>query len=477
MGETSAQIRARLRHPIIDIDGHMAEHFPTLAPYIEAEGLSLDHPSLARMLPPYGGTDRSWYDQTPEERAATRTPRGPWWSSPAKQTIDLATALFPELLYERLDKLGLDFSVVYPSLGLVFLHTPDETYRRGTCRALNRSNAETFAPFADRLAPVAAIPMHTPEEAVAELEYAVTTLGFKAALCAGYVQRPFAALADKDPEVSRYAFWLDQFGLDSEHDYDPVWAKAQELGVSLAFHSGFIGMTPYRSTSSYVFNHLSMLAEGQQSLAKSLFLGGVTRRFPRMNFAFLEGGVAWAAALYSDILGHWEKRNIHTLRAHLDPSLVDRSLMADMAQKYAPDAPQVSGGLTNRPAEPEDMLDEWAACGIEKAEDIKSLFVDRFYFGCEADDPLTSMAFNTKVNPFGAELHAMMGSDIAHWDVPDMEEVLEEAWEMVDHGWIDEAAFRKFTFENPAKFYTGTNPAFFKGTIVEGAVDAYLAGD
>jgi predicted TIM-barrel fold metal-dependent hydrolase len=474
MSETSAQIRARLRHPVIDIDGHMAEYFPALAPYLEREGLSLDHPSLARMLPPYGGTDRTWHEQTPEERAATRTPRGPWWSSPAKQTIDLATALFPELLYERLDQLGLDFSVVYPSLGLVFLHTPDDTYRRGTCRALNRSNAETFAPFADRLAPVAAIPMHTPEEAIDELEYAVTTLGFKAVLCAGYVQRPFAALADKDPEVARYAFWLDQFGLDSAYDYDPVWAKAQELGVSLAFHSGFIGMTPYRSTSSYVFNHLSMLAEGQQSLAKSLFLGGVTRRFPQMNFAFLEGGVAWAASLYSDILGHWEKRNITTLRAHLDPRLIDTALLGEMVQKYAPDAPPVRGGLTNRPAEPEDMLDEWAACGIERAEDIKRLFVDPFYFGCEADDPLTSMAFNTKVNPFGAELHAMMGSDIAHWDVPDMEEVLEEAWEMVDHGWIDEDAFRKFTFANPAKFYTDTNPSFFKGTVVEAAVDAFL---
>ena len=121
------------------------------------------------------------------------------------------------------------------------------------------------------------------------------------------------------------------------------------------------------------------------------------------------------------------------------------------------------------------MLDEWAACGIETKEDIKTLFVDPFYFGCEADDPLTSMAFNTKVNPFGAELKAMMGSDIAHWDVPDMSEVLEEAWEMVDHGWIDEAAFKKFTFSNPVDFYTGTNPQFFKGTVVEGAVDAYLA--
>jgi predicted TIM-barrel fold metal-dependent hydrolase len=472
---SSAEIHRRLRHPVIDIDGHMAEHLPLLAPYLEREGLSLDHPSLRRLLPAYGGTERTWHEQTPDERAATRTPRGPWWSSPARQTIDLATALFPELLYERLDELGLDFGVVYPSLGLVFLHTDDDQYRRGTCRALNRANAETFAPLSDRLTPVAAIPMHTPDEAVEELEYAVTTLGFKAVLCAGYVQRPFAALAEKDPEVSRYAFWLDQFGIDSAYDYDPVWAKAQELGVSIAFHSGFIGMTPYRSISSYVFNHLSMLADGQQSLAKSLFLGGVTRRFPAMNFVFLEGGVAWAAALYSDLVGHWEKRNLGALRAQLDPALVDRGLMLEMMGRYAAHAPKLDSRLLRRPAEPDDMLDEFAACGIERAEDITELFVDPFFFGCEADDPLTSMAFNTKVNPFGAELKAMMGSDIAHWDVPDMTEVLAEAWEMVEREWIDEAAFEKFTFSNPVKFYTGTNPAFFKGTVVEAAVDRFLA--
>jgi hypothetical protein len=218
------------------------------------------------------------------------------------------------------------------------------------------------------------------------------------------------------------------------------------------------------------------LAEGQQSLAKSLFLGGVTRRFPEMNFAFLEGGVAWAAALYCDLIGHWEKRNLAALRRHLDPGLVDRALLGQMVARYAPDALGYRGPLTRRPVEDEDTLDEWAACGIGAAEDIKGLFADRFYFGCEADDPLTSLAFNTAVNPFGAELRAMMGSDIAHWDVPDMSEVLAEAWEMVDHGWIDQAAFEKFTFTNPVRFYTGTNPGFFKGTVVESAVDRLLAG-
>ena len=97
------------------------------------------------------------------------------------------------------------------------------------------------------------------------------------------------------------------------------------------------------------------------------------------------------------------------------------------------------------------------------------MFVPRFFFGCEADDPMTSTAFNTKVNPFGARLNAMFGSDIAHWDVPDMSEVVEEAWEMVDHELISEADFRDFVFTNPVRLYTGGNPGFFDGTTVEAA--------
>ena len=133
--------------------------------------------------------------------------------------------------------------------------------------------------------------MHTPDEAVAELEYAVE----RPRLQVGAVRRVRAAAVRRGgrrptPQLARWATWLDQFGIDSAYDYDPVWATAQELGVSIAFHSGFIGMSPRRSISSYMYNHLWMLAEGQQSLAKSLFLGGVTRRFPSMNFAFLEGG-------------------------------------------------------------------------------------------------------------------------------------------------------------------------------------------
>ena len=59
---------------------------------------------------------------------------------------------------------------------------------------------------------------------------------------------------------------------------------------------------------------------------------------------------------------------------------------------------------------------------------------------------------------------------MSHFDVTDMSAVLEEAWELVEHGMITEADFREFTFENAVRLHTAMNPDFFKGTVVEGAV-------
>jgi len=55
-----------------------------------------------------------------------------------------------------------------------------------------------------------------------------------------------------------------------------------------------------------------------------------------------------------------------------------------------------------------------------------------------------------KANPFGAKLGAVLSSDISHFDVPDMTEVLEEAWELVTsilEGWEDEARHQLPTYE------------------------------
>jgi hypothetical protein len=112
--------------------------------------------------------------------------------------------------------------------------------------------------------------------------------------------------------------------------------------------------------------------------------------------------------------------------------------------------------------------------GIRDADDLRRLFETNFYFGCEADDPLVALGFDSRLNPYGAKLRAIFSSDIGHWDVTDMEEVLEEAHELVEDGLIDERQFKDFVFTYPASLHAGMNPDFFKGTVVEREVAALL---
>jgi hypothetical protein len=48
--------------------------------------------------------------------------------------------------------------------------------------------------------------------------------------------------------------------------------------------------------------------------------------------------------------------------------------------------------------------------------------------------------------------------------------VLPEAWELVEDGHVTRDDFREFTFTNAARLWAGTNPAFFRGTVVEADV-------
>ena len=53
---------------------------------------------------------------------------------------------------------------------------------------------------------------------------------------------------------------------------------------------------------------------------------------------------------------------------------------------------------------------------------------------------------------------------------PSFADVIPEAFELVEKGFITEQDFREFTFANAAQLHTRNNPDFFKGTVVEKAV-------
>gem|GEM_PF-2945699 len=124
-------------------------------------------------------------------------------------------------------------------------------------------------------------------------------------------------------------------------------------------------------------------------------------------------------------------------------------------------------------AERDEGFDEFAGLSINGNADIQRLFCSKFYFGCEADDPATAWAFS---RPFrGAGIKPVFGSDISHFDVEDPDEVLGEAWEQVEHGFLSEQDFKSFTFTNAVKLHGRTNPDFFKGTVVEKQAAVVLA--
>ncbi|HEY3833378.1 MAG TPA: amidohydrolase family protein [Acidimicrobiia bacterium] len=460
----ASEIRAGLSHPIVDADGHFVE----VAPLINAEMLTyleeMGGPEVRdRYIEDTGLTDTSTVLAGHSGAVGAGWKAMPsWWGWATENTLDRATAHLPALLYERLDEFGIDFTILYPSMTLAYLEVADDEMIGLRCRAANRALANLFAGYRDRTTVGALIPMLNPALAIEELEYAVHELGFKTAVFAGHARRA----------IGGDAYRLDTFGVDSAFDYDPLWAKCVELGIAPVFHSSLQGHRVTRSATSYVYNHVGGLAASHESLCKSLFLSGVTHRFPTLRFGFLEGGVAWACSLLGDLMGHWEKRNAHAITA-LDPDRLDVAALLALFERYG-DA-RVHAGIDelrayfSRPSARPEQLDEFAAAALDSVADLCGRFVPNFYFGCEADDRLVTWAFAENVNAGGSRLRPIFGSDISHWDVPDMTEPVAEAYELVEHDLIGQAEFRELMFLNPVRLHAGMNPDFFAGTVCEAA--------
>jgi predicted TIM-barrel fold metal-dependent hydrolase len=473
---TPTEIRSRLNHPVIDGDGHWVEFDPVFSERMrKVGGDKAADGFLAAMQ-----TTRDSLSMSVAERRRRRIGQPAFWSRQAENTLDRATAMMPRLLYERLDEIGTDFAIVYPTAGLRVPRISDDATRRAVVRAHNVVTADYFRSLSDRMTPAAIIPMHTPDEAIAELEFVTRELGSKVGMFGSGMARRVAAVPGTDPDLARLAVWYDVLALDSDYDYDPVWAKCQELGIAPTFHSASSNQGLRLSPSNFVYNHIGHFAAAGHAVSKAIFLGGVTRRFPRLRFAFLEGGVGWACQLFGDLIEHWERRNAKALE-RMDPRKLDRALLMSLAEKHGD--PDLVDALKARDGWPDNDanltggvadLDDFSACKITRKEDWVDLFAKPFYFGCEADDRCNAWAFGRN-NPFGAKLNALYSSDIGHFDVIDMRDPLPEAYELVEDGFITSDSFRDFTFANAVHLWGTQNPQFFEGTSVARAAAEELA--
>lgn len=157
--------------------------------------------------------------------------------------------------------------------------TNDAKLAASLCRTYNNWLTEYCKPYPDRLFGMAILPMQDMTEAIREMRRAVGDLGMK-----GVVIRP-----SPHPGTGQ-----------NLHDpaFDPFWAEAQELGITVAIHEAAVGDRPTAGLDRFhnlFFAHLITHPVEQQLGSLALICGGVLERFPRLRTVFLEAGGGWIA--------------------------------------------------------------------------------------------------------------------------------------------------------------------------------------
>lgn len=179
-----------------------------------------------------------------------------------------------------MDQEGVDASVLYPSLALLWEpEVFDVALCDAYCRAYNRWLVEFCADSGDRLIPIAHISLGDVDLAMKELERTVR-------------------------EGARGAFVAPHTITRKPHghpDHNPFWAKAQELGVPIGIHPTLEPMPPMAAThfdgmrgETWYFVVMSPVAV--QAAFTTMFHYGTFDTFPRLKLIILESSGGWISA-------------------------------------------------------------------------------------------------------------------------------------------------------------------------------------
>src|SRR5215831_12590989 len=173
---TPEEIRKGLTHPVIDGDGHWVEYAPVFAEQIRK--VTGDLGANGFLQSQRRGPDA--LSMTPQQRAEKGVAMEGFWGRQSTNTRDRATAMMPRMLYDRLGELGIDFGIVYPTAGLGIPRIADDATRRAVIR------------------------VHTPDEAIEELEFVTKQLGSKVCMFGSGVRRPIPHAKGAPADLARY---------------------------------------------------------------------------------------------------------------------------------------------------------------------------------------------------------------------------------------------------------------------------------
>jgi predicted TIM-barrel fold metal-dependent hydrolase len=196
---------------------------------------------------------------------------------------------------KRLDEYGIRAQVIYPNVGGFgngnFLALKERELMDECVRVYNDFLIDWCAVDKDRYIPIMAMPFWDVELCVQEMARSAKS-GHK------------GVLMTNQP---------DSFGFPriTDHHWDPLWAAAQDMELSINFHIGSGDLTQLRGggvdngrQAAYAKATVKIFLDNSNAVMDIIF-GGICHRFPRLNFVSVESGVGWVPFLLEAMDWQW----------------------------------------------------------------------------------------------------------------------------------------------------------------------------
>jgi predicted TIM-barrel fold metal-dependent hydrolase len=186
-----------------------------------------------------------------------------------------------EARLRHMDELEIDVQVLYPSLFLRPL-TARAEIDAALCRSYNRWVSELCAGTKGRLRWVAAVPLLSMEDALAEAK-----LAQERGACALFMR---GIMNDK---------------ILSDPYFYPLYEEAEKLKLAICIHAstgGFQWVELFEHESGFAKFKLAVL-----SAFHALVSDGIPAKFPKLRFGFIEVRAQWLPYIYHELAKRFEK--------------------------------------------------------------------------------------------------------------------------------------------------------------------------
>jgi uncharacterized protein len=196
---------------------------------------------------------------------------------------------------KRMDEYGLHAQVIYPNVGGFgsgrFLALKEPELMLDCVRAYNDFLTEWCNTDPKRLVPIMALPFWDVEAAVVEVHRC-------------YKNGHKGILFTSEPEI------FGQPMLADPH-WAPLYATAQDLGLTINFHIGSGDLTQLRGgykqngrQANYAKQTVMMFLDNSRAVME-VIISGICHRYPKLNIVSVESGVGWVPFVLEALDWQW----------------------------------------------------------------------------------------------------------------------------------------------------------------------------